>query len=243
MPEQTAKLCITTNVNFKKNKTMKKVIKNIGIFMSSVALGTVIIVACNQNKTAEAQDNGKTATIQNNQIDLSDWSDPSKKAIDAMKAKYGEPDEMTPTMIVWYEKGPWKRTIIYKDEFDHNFPMPHKDVMEQFISYKVPVNKFSDLARFDGSVVCNRTVGEMSARCDKEDMNMLALNLANDVIKGKKDVKAARDFYANTVVAYMKGDKQPYTQKFQFEVKKEKQGDSDEISDNPGIKELMGSMK
>lgn len=222
---------------------MKKVMRNIGIFMSSVALGAVIIVACNQTKIADAQDTKATASAQGSNIDLSDWHELSRKAIDAMRAKYGEPDEMTPTMFVWHERGPWKRTIIYKDEIDHNFPMPHKDVMEQFINYRVPPEMFDELAMYDGSVICERTKGEISARCDKESMNFLALNLAHDIIEGKRDVQSAREFYANTVVAFMKGDKHPYTQGFQFEPKKGDEGDDDEIADNLGIKELMGSMK
>jgi hypothetical protein len=58
------------------------------------------------------------------------------------------------------------------------------------------------LARYDGSVIVERTKGEISARCDKEEMNFLAINLGNDVVTGKKDVDAARKFYADTAMAY-----------------------------------------
>lgn len=37
-----------------------------------------------------------------------------------------------------------------------------------------------------------RTRGELAARCDKEEMNYLALNLANDIATGKVDVDEAR---------------------------------------------------
>lgn len=56
--------------------------------------------------------------------------------------------------------------------------------------------------------------------CDKEDMNFLALNLAHEIITGKKNVEEAREFQAKTVKAYLKGDEHPYTQKFIFEVAK-----------------------
>ncbi len=46
-------------------------------------------------------------------------------------------------------------------------------------------------------------------------------------LKISKNVKVARDFYARTVVAYMKGDKQPYMQSFQFKVEKGGTGESD----------------
>ena len=80
----------------------------------------------------------------------------------------------------------------------------------------MPTDKFSDLARYDGSVIAERTKGEISARCDKEEMNLLALNLANDVVNGRKSVDEARQFYADTAVAAMKGEKPTYTTALQF---------------------------
>jgi len=173
----------------------------------------------------------------------SDWPDNSRKAIDAMKAKYGQPDEMTATLVIWNDKGPWKKTVVYKEEVDHNFPMPHKDVMKQVINYKVPVDKFDEIAMYDGSVTCNRTKGEIAAMCDKEDMNFLALNLANDIIADNKDVKNAREFYARTVVEYMKGNKVPYTQGFQFTLPVGSTGDNDQVSDNIDIMEMLKATK
>jgi hypothetical protein len=54
--------------------------------------------------------------------------------------------------------------------------------------------------------------------CDKEDMNFLALNLAHEIITGKKNVEEARAFQAKAVKAYLKGEKHEYTQKFTFKV-------------------------
>lgn len=132
-------------------------------------------------------------------------------------AKYGAPNEVTATMLVWHNNGPWKRTIIYRDEVPHDFPKAHTDLLEQFIDYKVPLGKYDDIARYDGSVVVERTKGEMSARCDKEEMNFLALNLAHDVATGRRTVDDARQFYAQTAMATMKGEMPPYVQRLQFE--------------------------
>ncbi|MGH2686459.1 MAG: hypothetical protein ACRDJP_13425 [Actinomycetota bacterium] len=38
--------------------------------------------------------------------------------------------------------------------------------------------------------------GDMSARCHDEEASHLALNLANDIVEGKKTVQEARDHYA-----------------------------------------------
>src|ERR1700730_5479015 len=48
-----------------------------------------------------------------------------------------------------------------------------------------------NLAVFDGSVLVDRTKGEMSARCEGEAANFLALNLADDIVHGRKDVESA----------------------------------------------------
>ncbi len=61
-------------------------------------------------------------------------------------------------------------------------------MMMKSTTYKVPTEKYSDLAKFEGSVVADRTQGLLRARCDKEGNNMLALNFANDIITGKKTV-------------------------------------------------------
>jgi hypothetical protein len=66
----------------------------------------------------------------------------------------------------------------------HNFPAPHTDSVESFIDYRVPVQKFTPLAEFDGSVIAERTAGEVSARCHDEQANFLALNLRDDIVTG-----------------------------------------------------------
>jgi hypothetical protein len=64
----------------------------------------------------------------------------------------------------------------------HDFPAPHNDSVESFLECSVPTDKVSQIVEFDGSVVVNRTRGELSARCHDEEANHLALNLTNDII-------------------------------------------------------------
>lgn len=137
---------------------------------------------------------------------IQDWPDTSKKAANAMIDKYGQPDESTKSMLIWHDNGPWVRTIVYGYEIDHDFPMPHKDVLEQFVHYDVPPDTFDDLAHYDGSVIAERTKGELSARCDKEAANFLALNLAHEVIEGEKSVDEARQAYADAIEQMMAGN-------------------------------------
>ena len=148
---------------------------------------------------------------------IGSWPMESQKAAMAAMETYGPPNEATATMLVWHNNGPWKRSIVYSHEVQHDFPMPHKDVWQQVVDYRVAPDKFDDLAAYDGSVVVDRTQGEMSARCDKEGANFLALNLADDVVNGRRSVADARQFYAATIKAKMAGQSSPYLEGLRFQ--------------------------
>lgn len=147
---------------------------------------------------------------------MASWSEASRKAVAFMTDKYGPPAEMTASMAVWNETGPWKRTIVYSEEIQHDFPMPHPDVMEQFIDYSLAPEMYDEMAMYDGSVIVERTKGEMSARCDKEPANFLALNLANEIATGERTVEDARRMYAEQIKAMMAGQPAPYTEGLMF---------------------------
>ncbi|MBW3563810.1 MAG: hypothetical protein KY459_03705 [Acidobacteria bacterium] len=144
------------------------------------------------------------------------WPETARKAAWEAMGKYGSPDGVTDTMLIWHDNGPWKRTIVYREEVDHRFPMPHKDVWEQFVNYDVPPEKFDEIAAYDGSVMIERTKGEISARCDKEAANFLALNLADDIINNRRTVDDARNFYAQTIKTMKEGGSSPYLEGLRF---------------------------
>jgi len=141
---------------------------------------------------------------------------------------YGEPEEYSPSRLIWRNtRDGWKRTELARDEVPHDFPSHHTDFLEQFIDYKVPVDKYSTLAEFDGSVIAERTKGELSARCGGTSMNFVAINLAHDIVTGKRTVAEARQEYTRLYEAYKRGEKPPYTQSFQFSLPKGDTGDRD----------------
>jgi hypothetical protein len=147
---------------------------------------------------------------------ISGWATIPKEVAAKTMAKYGSPDEATATMLIWYNNGPWKKTIVFKEEIPHDFPKPHTDLLQQFVDYKTPLEKYAELAIFDGSVIVERTKGDISARCDKEEMNMLALNLANDVATDKKTVEEARAYYLKAAMDFMQGKMDTYVQELKF---------------------------
>ncbi len=109
-------------------------------------------------------------------------------------------------------------TSVARDEVQHNFPMPHPDYLAQTVKHKVPADKLDELFDYDGSVWFHRTRGELTAQCDVEEMNLLALNLAHDIVMGKRTVADARAFYGKTAMAFKGGDKSsPYTKGLMFQ--------------------------
>jgi hypothetical protein len=152
-------------------------------------------------------------------------------------SKYGMPAEATERHVTWYGNGPWKKTTLYKEEVPHNFASAHKDVLEQTISYKVPVDKVAALVQFNGSVVVNRTRGELSSSADAEELNFLALNVADDVIRGDRDVEQARTHYAQLVRAKMIKEPEAELQALKFKPVANA-GDPDEIA--PLIRHMSG---
>jgi hypothetical protein len=127
---------------------------------------------------------------------IKDWPREAKAAAEEMLRKYGAPQEVTATQLHWQANRPWTRTAVHKAAVEHDFPAKHMDVLEQVVPYRVPLNFYEALATFNGSVVPDRTRGELTAHCDREATNILALNLAHDIIRGRKTVSQAREAMA-----------------------------------------------
>lgn len=122
-----------------------------------------------------------------------DWPEASRQAASAIQARYGPPQERTATLLIWHRNGPWIRTIVHKVGAAHDFPAKHSDVLEQSLPYKVPLNLYSAVATFNGSVVPDRTRGTLTAFGASEAETVLALNLARAVVRGEMSPEQARE--------------------------------------------------
>ena len=145
--------------------------------------------------------------------------DPAAQAVAAKLIPiYGQPDEATAMHLLWKGPMPFVSTVLSAKATPHNFPMPHKDVLEQCVEYPVgnAIGKYDDLGAFDGSVTVKRTEGLLCARCDDPAMNMLALNLAHDIITGKKSYRDARTYYVKAAALAKAGKVPKYTAQLSF---------------------------
>jgi hypothetical protein len=194
-------------------------------------LKTVAIGAMSAAKTAGRQAGEQPtpalADMQAVEAIIAGWPAMSRHGANEIIGKYGPPNEATDSRLIWYNNGPWKRTICYRDEVPHHFPNPHSDTVECVIDYRVPPEMFSELARFDGSVIVERTKGEVSARCDMESANFLAINLMHEIVTGKMTAEEARKFYTETAAAYVVSRSAPYAEGFQFPLPQENTSDTD----------------
>jgi hypothetical protein len=196
-------------------------------FSMLLTLATLAVTGCSMNPnksnsnqfSADKSISSSQARVQNTDIVrryTTGWPEASVKAAAKTISRFGEPQESTSSMLIWRDVSPFKRITVYKKEIEHKFPMLHKDVIEHVVDYKVPSDKVDELTRFDGSLIYNRTAGELAARCNDEAMNFLALNLAHDIVTGQLQVDAARAEFGKVAMDYMNGSKGPYIETLQF---------------------------
>jgi hypothetical protein len=147
---------------------------------------------------------------------LTGWPIETRALATQLTTKYGKPAEASASRLVWNGNGPWKRTVLYREEVQHNFPMRHKAVLEQTVNYKVPPPKLAALAEYNGSLTVSKLLGEISVRSESEDSNILTLNIADDIIRGERTVQQALAYHAQVIRGKMTGERSAYLEKLKF---------------------------
>ena len=182
--------------------------------VASAFFSTLLVVsACSSNKKEEKKKAKEEVTSYSMPVSkegltkmTENWPKPSKSAINDLIAKYGLPNSITEDMVVWNNTPPFKKSIVYREEVLQQFPHTHSDVLQQTIDYKVPMDKIDEVSKFDGSIMVDRTKGEISTRNDKEEMNILVLNLTDKIIKGEMTPEEARREYSVNAESFSAGN-------------------------------------
>jgi hypothetical protein len=178
-------------------------------------LALLLFAGCSSQQPQERQKK-KSSVLQVKDISIENWPQRAKVAAKAMLKKYGAPNEISKNTLIWEGTSPFKRIVAHRTGIAHNFPTPHTDVLEHVVSYRIPAYKADELNRFDGSLSIDRTKGELSSRCDLEETNVLALNLADEVIKGSMSVESAREEFAHSLQSFQAGTSTRYTSALTF---------------------------
>lgn len=141
-----------------------------------------------------------------------EWSNLS---LDKMVDEYGAPDRIENKRAVWVNKGPWKRIAVW-DEMDNSESMSGTDNIEQTIAYLIPQDKRNAVNDFHERVAVSADGAELSARSSSEEHNFLALNLADEIVRGVRTPEEARSFYVLTLRLADAGKTSVYMQGLRF---------------------------
>lgn len=141
---------------------------------------------------------------------VSDWSARARSAAQAVMERYGRPSEVGEDALVWHANGPWKRTVVHRRGRTRHAFRADRDYLENVIAYDVPERALADLAAFDERLRTDAARGELSSRSDGEDVNFLALNLADEIVNGKRTVEEARAYQARVLRLSGSGRSSPY---------------------------------
>lgn len=186
---------------------------------------------------------GTKNTVDKNKVEkmIQNWPLLSKEVTYTMMEFYGEPNTATEAQITWYYNGPWKRTTVYKDGYPHDFPEPHTDMLEQVINYHVPAEKVGELAMLEGSLLVDRTKGEVIVHCDNEGANTISMNVMHEIVQGKRSPEEARQKIKEQITKFLKNEPAPYAEKLLFTLPEKEPWDTDSpVVDD---KELLQTVK
>jgi hypothetical protein len=146
------------------------------------------------------------------------WPAFSRSAARAMIAKYGEPSQFDGRMLAWFNNGIWRRTIVYRDPVRFPGRAPGRNVLQQTIAYLAPQEKVDELRRFSPRLNASLTAGEMTFTSESEGKNIMAMNLADEIVVGKRDVATAQDFFSKTSRLAASGKSSPYMAAPHFDI-------------------------
>lgn len=144
------------------------------------------------------------------------WPTFSYRLARMMISEYGQPAEASDHRLAWVDNAPWKRTVVYRTPPRERVLVGNGGRLEQSVSYRVPDDRIGDLGRFDTDIEADLKAGLLTVISDAESDNFLALNLADEVIKGRRTPKEASEFRRKQQRLRDSGKSSPYFERLLF---------------------------
>lgn len=144
------------------------------------------------------------------------WPTFSYRLARMMLSKYGQPMESSDHRLTWLDNGPWKKTVVYRKSPKERVLTGDGGRLAQSVAYRVPPDRLGDLGRFDMDLEADKEAGRLTAISDSESENFLILNLADEVIQGRRSPKSAKDFRREQLRLRDAGKTSPYLEKLLF---------------------------
>jgi hypothetical protein len=140
------------------------------------------------------------------------WPRESAAAAARVIDKYGTPDQIETAEVSWFDRAPFARIDVYRDAPDPSRPY----ALRQLVAYVVHADKWSELKVFDRGVAYDPGLQALVACSDREDINLLALNLADEIVRGEKTSLEARALFDRTLALAYAGKSSRLTSKLLF---------------------------
>lgn len=138
---------------------------------------------------------------------ISRWPVKSRALAGVMLEKYGTPDEMVSSQLSWRGRRPWTRVVVFRDPAAGD----GSDHLLEAVAYgEVHLDRWRELAALGRGAAYDPVTHELLARTDSEATNYLSLNLADEVIRGRRSAADARDFYDAASNLSLYGKSSPY---------------------------------
>lgn len=182
----------------------------------AIAAGLGILALCALRAPAElpATDpaaRNASAAVSTPESTIASWPGIPQAVARLLIAKYGEPNTFDDGSLVWYDNGEWRKTVVYRKAPGRFMGLHARDILQQTVAYSVPDAKIGDLKAFDDRIKYDKASGELSAISEDENLNYLALNLADEIVADKRSPQEARDFYRKTLRLSESGKSSAYT--------------------------------
>ena len=167
--------------------------------LSSFAALTVLSIPC-------------MGAVSDAQSLIAAWPEHSRVLAEEIIQEYGTPESVQPAQLSWAGRRPWISMVVYRGASAPGRPSD----LQQSVAYDVPVGRWRALGAFDRGVEYDPVARELIARSGDESANILALNLADEVIRGRRTAAEAAEFYDKTLSLSLSGKNSPYMRKLRF---------------------------
>ena len=142
----------------------------------------------------------------NSEDSLKNWKHKDAKGYaEKLIEEYGQPDEVTETMLKWNKLGSFgdgeMETYVIDESIPHSFPAPHRDYVYTTMKMKVDSDMLDTLGHVTGSIIYDGLKETVTARCGSLYANAATMGFVKDMIDGKVPVEdeVAKKEYADRI--------------------------------------------
>lgn len=137
------------------------------------------------------------------------WPERPRLAALALIEKYGAPQIASTDALSWVGNAPWDDTTVRRGA-------DLGGSIQQSVHYPVSLPKLAEINKIGGRIEYDSSSQQLSSTADAEGLNFLALNLADEVLSGKRTSAQASELYRRTRELTAAGKSSPYTSALLF---------------------------